>query len=507
MKHAFLMLLGICLAAVTHGQDYIRNGNSCYDNSDWLCASENYKSALKGNSYKQQDYGILLHRIGYAQLKLKNFSESEEFLLKSIAADAGYKYPYWDLGAVYYNLSKYDKAVEYYGKAIPFYSDSKSLNSLYYWRGRCYSLNEKYDQAISDLNRALSFNPTDKDALWELADAYYNFANYDSAIAYYSKALPLYESSKEDLGVLYYWLGQSYYKQEKYVNAADEYMNAYKYDPDNKYLISSIGDARYNLNDFKEAYDWYSKSIHYYLKDNDSIAASSIYYFMGFSNFRMKEYERALPDFEKAFAFNPKNASRLAALGDCYRMLKNFDQSINYYSKAINSNNLSGSDKALYLYWRGKSYQQHNKMTEAQKDWEESYSLTTKWIDVSRELSEYYWINKNYNKAEEHTMRVVNSPVFKDSTSLLGVSYYRLGVINEASRRFPDAIANYSEALKYLKPEGKKEVAETYYRRGRAQFDLNEKSLAREDLLKATEINPQHRDARDLLNRLKNPIR
>src|SRR5215210_8868651 len=117
MKRAFFMLLAVSFAAVTHGQDYIRNGNTCYDNNDWLCASENYKSALKANSYKQQDYGVLLHRIGYAQLKLKNFSESEEYLLKSIAADVGYKYPYWDLGAVYYNLSKYDKAVEYYGKA------------------------------------------------------------------------------------------------------------------------------------------------------------------------------------------------------------------------------------------------------------------------------------------------------------------------------------------------------------------------------------------------------
>lgn len=501
------MLLAIVFAAFTHGQDYIRNGNNCYDNHDWLCASENYKSALKGNSYKQQDYGVLLHRIGYAQLKLKNFNESEEFLLKSIVADAGYKYPYWDLGAVYYNLSKYDKAVEYYGKAIPFYSDAKSLNSLYYWRGRCNSLNEKYEEAISDLNRALSFNPSDKDALWELGDAYYNFANYDSAIAYYSRALPFYESSKEDLGVLYYWLGQSYYKQEKYVNALDEYMNAYKYDPDNKYLISSIGDAFYNLNDFQKSYDWYSKSIEYYLKDNDSIAASSIYYFMGFSNFRMKEFKKALPDFEKAFALNSKNASRPAALGDCYRMLKDFDQSINYYSKAISSNNLSSSDKGLYLYWRGKTYQQQNKMAEAHKDWEESFNLTTKWIDVSRELSDYYWLNKNYEKAEEHAIRVVNSPVYRDSTSLLGISYHRLGLINETSRQFTEAVANFSEALKYIKPESKKEIAETYYHRGRAYFDLNEKALARTDLQKAIEINPQLREARDLLNSLKTPTR
>ncbi|HKP31722.1 MAG TPA: tetratricopeptide repeat protein, partial [Chitinophagaceae bacterium] len=427
MKLALSALLAICLAADIHGQDYIKNGNACYDNNDWLCASENYKSALKGNSYKQQDYGVLLHRIGYAQLKLKNFNESEEFLLKSIAADAGYKYPYWDLGAVYYNLSKYDKAVEYYGKAISFYSDEKSLNSLYYWRGRCNSLNEKYEEAIGDLYKALAYNPNDKDALWEMADAYYNFAHYDSAIVYYSKALPHYQSSKEDQGVLYYWLGQSYFKQEKYVNAVDEYMNAYKFDPENKYLISAIGDAYYNLTDFKDAYEWYSKSIPYYLKDKDSVAASSIYYFMGFSNYRLKEFQRALPDFEKALLYNSKNPSRLAALGDCYRMLKQHDQSINYYTRAIASNNLSNSDKGLYLYWRGKTYQQQNKMAEAQRDWEESFALTTKWVDVSRELADYYWGNKDYEKAEEHYIRVLSSPVYKDSVSLLGMGYYRLG--------------------------------------------------------------------------------
>jgi tetratricopeptide (TPR) repeat protein len=142
-------------------------------------------------------------------------------------------------------------------------------------------------------------------------------------------------------------------------------------------------------------------------------------------------------------------------------------------------------------------------MAEAQKDWEASFELTTKWIDVSRELGELYWLNKNYEKAEDHYIRVVSSPVYKDSLELLGVSYFRLGAINETSRQYPEAVANFSEALKYIKTESKRETAEVYYRRGRAYADLKERSLAQADLQKTIEINPQHKEAKELLNSLK----
>jgi len=499
MKRALSILLIVSVTASAYCQDYIKNGNNCYDSSNWVCASENYKAALRENSYKQQDYGVILHRIGYAQLKLKNFSEAESFLLRSIAADAGYKYPYWDLGAVYYNLEKYDKAAEYYGKAIPFYSDERSLNSLYYWRGRCYSLNENYLRAIDDLRIALSYNQNDKDALWELGDAFYNFSSYDSAVYYYRKAIPFYESSKEDQSFLYYWVGQAKYKQENFREAAAEYKKGYELNPTNKYIVSSIGDAYYGLNEFSTAYDWYNRSIELYLKERDSVALSSLYYFMGFCNFKLGNYQKALPDFERSIVFNQKNASRYAGLADCQRMLKNYDQALANYSRALEVQNISGTDKALYLYWRGKTYQLQNKIDDAGRDWEESYRLTTKWIDVSRELAEYYWTKRDLVKSEQHYVRVVNSPLFRDSTALLLEAYSRLGSINHSNGHFSDAIANFSEAIKYSTNDNRIQLAELYFERGRAYVQLNDKTHAIADLNKAIELDTRNKAARDLL--------
>ncbi len=448
MKPLLLLLL-TSASLVLQAQDYVKNANECYDKKDYGCASDNYKAALNNaGSYNEKDLANILHRIGYSQLKLKNYTEAENYLMRSISTDATYKYPYWDLGAVYYNTKKYDKGAEYYGKAMNYYTDDKSLSDLYYWRGKCNNLAAKYRPAIDDINKALSLDPNDKDAYWELASAYYNYKIYDSAIMFYSKAIPLYEpTAPEDAALLNYWVGQSYYRQAKYSEAIEPYKKSLQLNPKDRYAYSGLGDVYYYSKDYKNAYEYYSKAIPMYLSESDSVAISSVIYFRGLTSYNSLDYKKSLPDFEKAYAYNPTNSNRPAALGDAHRQLKNYAAAVDYYTRAAAIPNITAENKSLYLFWRGRCYQLNNKPTEAFKDYEEAYTLSTKWIDISKELGPYYFDKKDYKKAETHFSRVSTSPVYKDSAKLVAQAYYKLGVINGYNKYYYLAVGNFKKAL------------------------------------------------------------
>jgi tetratricopeptide (TPR) repeat protein len=75
------------------------------------------------------------------------------------------------------------------------------------FKGSLFLMDEKYEQAIVALKKALEINPKDSDVNYNLALAYYSLGDYNQAILYFletSKLLP-------NDGVTYSLLGNAYY--------------------------------------------------------------------------------------------------------------------------------------------------------------------------------------------------------------------------------------------------------------------------------------------------------
>ena len=131
-----------------------------------------------------------------------------------------------NLGNIYTDLGKYDKAAEYYEKTLAIRKDLKdalgegqTLNNL----GMVYHTWGQNDKALECLERAASIASETKDpkgesnALLNLSRVYRSWGQYDKAIAYCEKSLstkktledPLEEAyALHDLGVLCYQAGQ-----------------------------------------------------------------------------------------------------------------------------------------------------------------------------------------------------------------------------------------------------------------------------------------------------------
>ncbi len=132
-----------------------------------------------------------------------------------------------NVGILFFNQNKNEKALEYFNKAIevdPTYMDS------FYNRGIFYTRIKEYDKARDDFNTAITLEPTHSDAFYNRAFVFAEMGNSDDALSDYSRAIELNPSSASA-----YWNRHIIYEQMGELEKAKkdkEY--ACKYDPTNE---------------------------------------------------------------------------------------------------------------------------------------------------------------------------------------------------------------------------------------------------------------------------------
>ena len=201
------------------------------------CPAEKYIKLLN-------EYGIFLYKYAYyeesIEVNLRFIRLSEETNGQN-GLTAG---SYGNIGLVYRNLGDYNKALEYYFKALEIRKDvlgEKHPNTAgtYGNIGVVYHNLEDYDKALEFYNKALEI---DKDVLGEnhhdtaisynnIGVVYDELGDYDKALEYHNKAL---EIKKEVLG-------------EKHASTAMSYNN--------------IGNVYDDLGDYDKALEYHNKAL------------------------------------------------------------------------------------------------------------------------------------------------------------------------------------------------------------------------------------------------------
>lgn len=201
------------------------------------CPAEKYIKLLN-------EYGIFLYKYAYyeesIEVNLRFIRLSEETNGQN-GLTAG---SYGNIGLVYRNLGEYNKALDYYFKALEIRKDvlgEKHPNTAgsYGNIGVVYHNLEDYDKALEFYNKALEI---DKDVLGEnhhdtaisynnIGVVYDELGDYDKALEYHNKAL---EIKKEVLG-------------EKHASTAMSYNN--------------IGNVYDDLGDYDKALEYHNKAL------------------------------------------------------------------------------------------------------------------------------------------------------------------------------------------------------------------------------------------------------
>lgn len=204
----------------------------------------------------------------------------------------------------------------------------------------------------------------------------------------------------------------------------------------------------------------------------------------------MGEIEKAEELFLDAVTYNPRYIKVQQSLGELHLELGNETEAIKYLKEAAS---ISPDDAARQISL-GKLYAKNDLFEEAEKAFQHAIKSDPKNAELQTQIGEIYLEHGQAEKAAE---------AFRGSLGLNETVhvYNRLGIALRHNQRYKEAIEEYKKALK-VEPEN--EVV--YYNLGRALLDDNQKDGAIGAFRKARELNPDFKEAKEMLDKLTSPM-
>ncbi len=218
------------------------------------------------------------------------------FLLLLSAAIAAFAQPdvWLDKGREAMSLRDYDKAIEYFTKAIdhkPQYDDA------YFSRGMAKMYAQNYEDALDDFNKAIRINPDKSDHYNARGLCYGYLEDVNKAIADFDKAIQLDPNFAE----AYLNRASAYSSIRTFPKARKDLEKAAKLNPNNPEIYFQKGRMNYKLDLYNEAVRDFSKALELGLKHE------KVYYNRANAYFKMKDYGKAVKDYTSTLKLDPKD--------------------------------------------------------------------------------------------------------------------------------------------------------------------------------------------------------
>lgn len=241
--------------------------------------------------------------------------------------------PYLAIGSILEGQKKYEEAIEWFKKGLPYTDDSSSmLLSIAY----DYINLNKYCEAIPHFENYVQINPKDLPNANNLTICYVRCEMDDKAVATYKRMLTV-DSIHSDALI---GLG-SYYRRE----AGELIKNSKKLTDEKKDTeAKAMRDQANKVFDISAQY--YERHIKAY---PDSIAG---YDELGLINYLLGKFDKAAATFKKLCELEPKEVDNWISLGDSYFSLNDFKGAIPAYEQvvALNPENKTVWERLSFLY-------------------------------------------------------------------------------------------------------------------------------------------------------------
>jgi len=424
--------------------------------------------------------------VGESYFNLGEYEKAIPYLLKYEGKKGKWNNTdYYYLGYAYYKKGDYDTAIQNFNKIIG--GDNKTAQNAYYHLGECYLKADKKTEALNAFKNAGEMNFEQK--ITEDADLNYAKLSYEEGNPYksvpevlkdYLAKYPESENTQEINQLLI----TSYLHQQDYQGAID-YLQQNK-SPENNILANEVslyrGIQLFNEPKLQKALPHFliaadandpiikNKALYWmaetdYLlgkyksaltefmsvNNNDIEEAKTLNYNIGYTNFKLKDYNNAITYYLKFLDQktddNDLNDDAANRLGDSYFATKNYTEAIIAYSNVIDQGGV-GADYAQYQ--KAMSYGLSGKKEEKIKDLDNlinNYS-TSNLVDdaLFQKASTYTALNKK-TEANETYDELLNkhsqSSYVPNVLLKQGLLFYSKGQNKEALAKFKTIVSQY----------------------------------------------------------------
>ena len=294
--------------------------------------------ALKYYSEKNVNviYGIAaLMLIGYGYLTVsRNADWKNNDTLYMTGDNRPGSVTYVNVGNIYANKQQYEKAAEYYRKAIDLKKEAVLANNNL---GKVYLIKRDFDSAYFYINRAYINDTLSPEPMHAFATLYASFDRYPEAIDWLEriqKVSPGYMNSDKMLAELMA-------RQQMPLNQQQQIPNMNDPNTQKSAMLEQSSYRNYQNKNYDKAIEELKELI----KLNPA-GASGCYNNIGMCYMDQGKYEDAIKNFELSVKESPGFATAINNLGYCYEKLGNNQKAIEYYKKTVTAdpNNQNAKD-------------------------------------------------------------------------------------------------------------------------------------------------------------------
>lgn len=390
---------------------------------------------------------------------------------------------FYYLGYAYYKQNNYDNAIKYFTKIIG--GNNQVAQNAYYHLGDCYLKKDKKPEALNAFKNAAEMHfsyDIQSDAAFNYAKLSYEEGNaYKSVTEVLENYLKKYPASKnkEEIselmitsflhqrdyqGALEYLSKNQNKENNKLANEVSLYrgiqlFNEGKYrEADPHFLIASDAEnktvrdkAKYWMAEADYRQEKYKNALQEFLSVEKSNVpeATDVNYHIGYTYFKLKEYNKAIEYFNKQLLKTTQSNNDLKddinlRLGDSYFATRIYFKAIENYQKVIEEGGI-GADYALYQTAKcyGLLGQNNNKIANL-KTLINDYGNSNLNDDALFELAETYTKIKKLNKAHETYRNIIkNHP----KSGYVPIVMLREGLLLYTNSKYNSAIAKFKEVV------------------------------------------------------------
>ena len=294
---------------------------------------------------------------------------------------------------------------------------------LLYYRGR------DYDRALADFNAALAINADFYQALNNRAQTQYNQRKYVEAIADWTRVIAM------KPGEARYRIrrGLAYIRAGKRDDALADYGKAIDLKPNNAAYRVRRGNLYLNLRDNTRALEDYTRAIALNPK-----YAYAYYSRAWIRRERTNEFDLALSDYTRSIDLNPKFTAAWYERGLVHEKRRDWNKAIQDFSRAIQN----VPRLAQYRVARGRNYLRLEKYDLAAADY--SVAVSRQGNNASY-LNQYAWVLFKAGNGEKGLSSINKALKLKPK---IAAFWDTRAHIHEAGGRIKLAVADYQEALR-----------------------------------------------------------
>lgn len=384
------------------------------------------------------DYGNLLAEMDKEEAAIENY----KIYIENYPQDAR---AYQNIAIVYKRLLKYDDAIANYDKALKLQKDKRDLE-LVKDLAECYHLNKDYPNAVKYYDEVLASEPNNYDIKYNKAVILHSMNKYADAIALYNELLKVKENGALDANLTsaYIALGDEYLKSHNYSLATEMFEKAVERNTSDSYAYYGLAQAYRACDVNDKATEFFEKAI--------AMSPDKAEYSKEFAEFisetsksevKISDNSTEIKEVVLTMDYGQDDSKELILKGDENYKNKNYDVAIKNYQDALKSN---PADE-ITLLKLGNIYKIKNDSKNAINFYKKSIVVNPNYSDGWFNLGLVYAGDKNNNKAKECFHRVISlNPNY-------GYAYYALGLAYEQDGNNKEALNNYKIFLTHNRDE------------------------------------------------------